>query len=235
MEYIRLKEKYKTKKRDVVLFYALLLFFFIAISAFFPDDDSPFVKNLGSWVIASASDFVEVYDTAPAHDAYAEYKEVVNEEPIKEGVGELLKRPQKEEVLEPEGHATDIGFKHYVLRVIDGDTILLSNGERVRYIGVDTPELRSSDCFATEAFERNKELVEGKRVSLVKDVSETDRYDRLLRYVFVDGVMVNAALVEEGFARSVTYKPDTRFQESFDELQEEASREGLGLWGECEY
>ena len=76
-----------------------------------------------------------------------------------------------------------------VKRVIDGDTIELDNGKTLRYIGIDTPETKHPtkgvQCFGEEAYKKNKELVEGKRVQLEKDVSETDRYGRLLRYVFV--------------------------------------------------
>ncbi|MBI3335237.1 MAG: thermonuclease family protein [Candidatus Portnoybacteria bacterium] len=75
-----------------------------------------------------------------------------------------------------------------VARVIDGDTIELENGQRVRYIGIDTPETsdprKPIQCFGIEAAKKNQELVEGKMVRLEKDVSERDRYARLLRYVY---------------------------------------------------
>jgi endonuclease YncB( thermonuclease family) len=86
-----------------------------------------------------------------------------------------------------------------VSRVIDGDTVELGDGSRVRYIGMDTPET-AGDCYNREATARNIELVLNRVVQLEKDVSETDQYGRLLRYVYVDGVMVNEVLVREGYA-----------------------------------
>jgi len=82
-----------------------------------------------------------------------------------------------------------------VKRVIDGDTIVLSDDRKVRYIGIDTPEIhhpqKAVQCFGTEAARFNKELVEGKEVTLQKDISDTDRYGRLLRYVWVNDIFVN--------------------------------------------
>ena len=128
----------------------------------------------------------------------------------------------------------------FVVRVVDGDTIdVLIGGEqlRLRYIGVDTPETvdprRPVGCFGKEASAHNRELVEGKTVELEKDVSETDRFGRLLRYVWLDGRMVNAQLVEEGYATASTYPPDVRHAELLAALQTEARTEGRGLWGAC--
>lgn len=129
-----------------------------------------------------------------------------------------------------------------VIDVIDGDTIavLFDDGtvERVRYIGVDTPETvhprRGVDCYGPEASARNKELVSGARVILEKDVSERDRYGRLLRYVWLeDGTFVNAQLVADGYAQVVTYPPDVRWVDLYRELQRVAREEGRGLWGGC--
>jgi len=127
-----------------------------------------------------------------------------------------------------------------VLRVVDGDTIeVLLGGEelRVRYIGIDTPETvdprRPVGCFGKEASARNRELVEGKAVALEKDVSETDRFGRLLRYVWLQDRMVNARLVEEGYATASTFPPDVRYAERFAALQAEAQEAGRGLWGAC--
>ena len=127
-----------------------------------------------------------------------------------------------------------------VVRVVDGDTIdVLIGGEelRLRYIGIDTPETvdprRPVGCFGKEASARNRELVEGKTVGLEKDVSETDRFGRLLRYVWLGGRMVNARLVEEGYATASTFPPDVRHAELFAALQSEAREQGRGLWGAC--
>jgi len=119
-----------------------------------------------------------------------------------------------------------------VQRVVDGDTIVLAGGERVRYVGIDTPEATGvSEFFGPEATEANRRLVAGRRVRLERDVSDRDRFDRLLRYLYVDGVMVNAELVREGFARVLVYPPDTRYTTCFSALEEEAREAGRGLWG----
>ncbi len=122
-------------------------------------------------------------------------------------------------------------------RAVDGDTIEVEiEGEsyKVRYIGIDTPELHHPEkpvgYYAQEAYEKNKELVEGKTVYLEKDVSETDRYGRLLRYVYTEDVFVNAYLVQHGYAQASTYPPDVKYQEQFTELQREAREAGRGLW-----
>jgi len=118
-----------------------------------------------------------------------------------------------------------------VIKVIDGDTIVIEGGYRVRYIGVDTPEIHPRiEAHGIEAWQANRRLVEGKRVRLEKDVSETDRYNRRLRYVYVDDVFVNAELVRAGLARVRSYPPDTRYQAYLEEVEEEARRAGRGLW-----
>lgn len=122
-----------------------------------------------------------------------------------------------------------------VERVIDGDTIKLETGETVRYIGIDTPETVNTKtqvmCYGKEASDRNKQLVEGKTVELEKDVSETDRYGRLLRYVWLGDVLINEYLVSEGFAVSSSYPPDIKYQEIFTKAQEQARLNQKGLWG----
>jgi micrococcal nuclease len=92
-----------------------------------------------------------------------------------------------------------------VVRVIDGDTIEIAGGAHVRYIGMDTPEIYSEvEFYGPKAKAKNIELVEGKLVTLEKDVSETDKYGRLLRYVYVDGVFVNGELVRRGYAEALS-------------------------------
>lgn len=125
-----------------------------------------------------------------------------------------------------------------VVRVVDGDTIEIEGGKTVRYIGMDTPETVKPNtpvqCFGKEASAKNKELVEGKEVELEKDVSETDRYGRLLRYVYVGETMVNKYLVDLGYAYSSTYPPDVKYQEVFREAQKLAQENKKGLWSSCD-
>jgi micrococcal nuclease len=116
-----------------------------------------------------------------------------------------------------------------VTRVIDGDTIEIEGGERVRYIGIDAPE--EGEPYYQEATEANRNLVEGKRVRLEKDVEDKDEYGRLLRYVWVYHTMVNAELVRFGYAYSYSYRPNTRYQEYILEVEKEAREQERGLWG----
>jgi micrococcal nuclease len=126
---------------------------------------------------------------------------------------------------------TESGIK--VVRVIDGDTIEIAGGAHVRYIGIDTPETYpKTEFYGPEAKAKNIELVEGKLVTLEKDVSETDKYGRLLRYVYVNGVFANGELVRLGYAEAVSYPPDTRYQWQLEQLEKEAKAAKLGIWGE---
>jgi micrococcal nuclease len=125
------------------------------------------------------------------------------------------------------------------MRAIDGDTIqVVIEGEeyRVRYIGVDAPETvhpkEPVEWMGPESFAINRKLVEGKTVYLEKDVSETDQYGRLLRYVFLsDGTFVNGELVRLGFALVGTYPPDVKYQDLLLGLQQQARENDRGLWG----
>lgn len=128
--------------------------------------------------------------------------------------------------------------KHIVKRVIDGDTIVLENNETVRYIGMDAPEAGGqSECFSKEATNKNKELVEGLEIQLEKDKSETDRYGRFLRYVWIEKEsrreLVNEILIREGFALAKAYPPDTKYQELLSNAQREATENSFGLWAAC--
>jgi endonuclease YncB( thermonuclease family) len=116
-----------------------------------------------------------------------------------------------------------------VVNVIDGDTIdVRKDGQefRVRYIGVNTPE-RDETCYQ-EAKDANSALVRGQQVRLERDTSETDRYDRLLRFVYVGDTFVNETLVREGWAETVLYMPDDAQFENFRALEREAARGNRG-------
>ncbi len=133
---------------------------------------------------------------------------------------------------------------YIVKRVIDGDTIELTNKQIVRYIGVDSPELhhpkKPVECFASASAQFNKKLVEGKTVTLEKDISETDKYKRLLRYVYVDDsstssgqIFVNKKLIDEGYAYAATFPPDVKYADVFQKAQQEAMGNKKGLWNLC--
>ncbi|HEX77028.1 MAG TPA: thermonuclease family protein [Dehalococcoidia bacterium] len=118
-----------------------------------------------------------------------------------------------------------------VTRVIDGDTIEIAGGQRVRYIGIDTPEVYPQlEPWGLEALAANERLVGGKRVRLERDVTDRDRYGRLLRYVYVDDTFVNAELVRLGLARARAYPPDTKYQHILEQAEREARAAGLGIW-----
>jgi micrococcal nuclease len=129
-----------------------------------------------------------------------------------------------------------------VVRVVDGDTIrvrLDGRTERVRYIGVDTPESVKPgtpvQCYAKRAAAANAALVAGRSVRLVGDVERRDRYGRLLAYVYrePDGAFVNAQLVREGYARTLAIAPNMAHARQFAQLAQTARRSGRGLWGAC--
>jgi len=138
----------------------------------------------------------------------------------------------------------------HVVRVVDGDTIVVEvtgrtegpgagtapegGEERVRLIGIDTPESVKPgspvECFGREASAAAKALLEGQDVQLVKDVEERDAYDRLLRYVYIGREMANARLVANGYAAAYTYPPNVRHAGFFVDLERQARDRGLGLW-----
>ncbi|MFA5933112.1 MAG: thermonuclease family protein [Microgenomates group bacterium] len=135
-----------------------------------------------------------------------------------------------------------IGEEVKVIRVVDGDTIVIESGEKIRYIGVDTPETvdprRAVACFGKEASNENKKLVAGKTVTLTKDVSDKDQFGRLLRFVYLkqdDGnlIFVNDYLIRNGFAKASTYPPDVKFAVQFVEAEKEARNSARGLWKMC--
>jgi micrococcal nuclease len=152
--------------------------------------------------------------------------------------------------MEPLGHEVAT-----VRRVVDGDTIEVTITGRkegpgaglaeigrtydVRLIGIDTPESVDPnspvECFGKEASRATAALLEGREVRLIDDVENTDRYDRLLRYVYLGEEMANARLVVNGYAHAYTYPPNVRHANLFVALQRQARANGWGLWspGNC--
>ncbi len=124
-----------------------------------------------------------------------------------------------------------------VARIIDGDTIELAGGERVRYLMVDTPETAGAqpECYGANAATFNTDLVLGKRVELRDDAACRDMFGRRLAYVIVDGREVNTLLVERGYACALHVPPngDDRVDE-FEALEDEARFARRGLWGACD-
>lgn len=126
-----------------------------------------------------------------------------------------------------------------VERVVDGDTLKLAGGERVRLIGVDTPETKKPgspvECFGKAASKLTEDLVEGRAVDLAVDVEERDRYGRLLAYVTrrADGLDLNAELLRRGYATVLTVPPNVRREAEFRRLARQAREARRGLWRSC--
>ena len=136
----------------------------------------------------------------------------------------------------------------YVKRSVDGDTLVLSDGERVRLIGIDTPEVHESEklyrdsrrsgqdirtiqALGRRSWDFTKSLVEGKPVRLEFDVEKRDKYGRLLAYVYLeDGQFVNAEIVCQGYASLMTYPPNVKYEDLFLKLYQEARENKRGLW-----
>ncbi len=127
-----------------------------------------------------------------------------------------------------------------IKKVVDGDTVILATGQYLRYIGIDTPEVRikkekqfayDPQPFSREATQFNQKLVEGKFVRVEFDVEKKDRYGRLLGYCFVDGIFVNKKLLEEGYATLYTYPPNVKYVDSLAKAQKEARKNNKGMWG----
>lgn len=149
------------------------------------------------------------------------------------------------EETKPSTPSAQVQKSFLVTKVIDGDTIeIKSDGLilKVRLIGIDTPETvdprRPVGCFGKKASAETKRLIEGKHVILTKDVSETDKYNRLLRYVFLpiregENLFINDYLIRQGFAKILTYPPDIKYDSRFLQAQKEAKDNLRGLWGEC--
>jgi len=135
-----------------------------------------------------------------------------------------------------------------VTRVVDGDTLVLENNERVRLIGIDTPEMHESNKLNRDAqrsgqdvetikqlgkqsYEFTKKFVENKRVRLEFDVERYDKYKRILAYVYLlDGTFLNAEIVQQGYASLMTYPPNVKYADLFLKLYSEARQNQRGLW-----
>lgn len=135
-----------------------------------------------------------------------------------------------------------MGERALVTKVVDGDTIVVNNDQTVRFIGIDTPETvdprRPVGCFGKEASNEVKSLLSGKEIIMQKDVSEKDKYNRILRLIYLplengQTLFVNDYLVREGFAKVYTYPPDVKFNEQFLQAEKVAREGKKGLWGGC--
>ena len=128
-------------------------------------------------------------------------------------------------------------IQYEVIRVIDGDTVELKNGERLRYNDIDTPETvhpsKPVECYGPQASAKNKDLVEGEIILVELGNPEKDRYGRLLGYVYVDDLFVNAELVRGGYAEVNSYgNPGSKLSNLLD-IEKNAKKSMQGLWEAC--
>lgn len=124
----------------------------------------------------------------------------------------------------------------YISRVIDGDTIEMASGEKIRLIGIDTPETKKNGAkgehYCKKAYEFTKRKLEGKTIYLEYDIEKRDKYDRILAYVFLkDGTFFNARLLQAGYAQLLTVPPNVKYVDLFKKLARKARKNNRGLWG----
>lgn len=142
---------------------------------------------------------------------------------------------------EKEKQKTSITYsveKYKVIRVVDGDTLVIEykgKNEKVRLIGVDTPESVHPDetrntAFGEKVSNYSKSKLEGNEIQIEFDVQERDKYGRLLCYVYIDGQMYNKLLLKEGLAKVATYPPNIKYVDEFVKIQKQARQNGEGMW-----
>ena len=112
--------------------------------------------------------------------------------------------------------------------ITDGDTFRLLNNEKVRLLGINTPE--TGQACATEAKEKLKELIQGKELKLESDAVDTDQYGRLLRYVYVNDMFVNLELVKQGYAHKYNLEPNNKYAKQFEEAENYAKQNNGCIW-----
>lgn len=148
-------------------------------------------------------------------------------------VEQILESDRRAETDPPKPKITQVAYRS-AIRVIDGDTILLDGDERVRLIGVDTPETvhpnKPVEYFGKEASEFTRKMVEGKQVRLEYDWERKDKYDRTLAYVYLeDGTFLNAEIIRQGYGFAYTKFP-FKYLEQFRQYEREAKENKRGLW-----
>lgn len=204
-----------------------IIFVMIASFAFFFSDDTTSPITFGDNQLDSNEDVYE--------------KEVVIGPTLSSDASKVLS--EEDEILASPTEKEEVGISentYLVVKVVDGDTLDVNlNGkvERLRLIGIDTPETvdprKDVQCFGIEASNKAKELLVGKSVGLEADESqgEQDKYGRLLRYVILpDGTNFNLLMVKEGYAHEYTYDEAYKYQKEFKAAQEEAMMRERGLW-----
>jgi micrococcal nuclease len=129
----------------------------------------------------------------------------------------------------PSGAYIRIDEIRVVRNVVDGDTVVLDNGHPVRLIWIAAPEM--DEPYYEESTSELIALCHNRAVALETDIDDSDVYDRLLRYIYVDGKFINLEMVRRGYARAYLFEPNTKYSGIIQEAENAAIREGLGMWG----
>lgn len=236
-----------------ISFISLIVFCILAIKNRKNDKKERYIKNCKILIVVFITSFIGCgfftpSDTVKNNDKPTEVK-TKKEKPKKEKPKKVNVKKEKLKKKE-ESETTNTFDEARVIRVVDGDTIhVFFNGQKykIRMIGVDTPETvhpnKPVEFYGKEASNFTKKSLSNKIVYLQKDVSETDRYGRLLRYVWLSrpssnepdeneivDKMYNAILVKQGYAQAYTYQPDSKYSHIFTRLQHNARENNLGLW-----
>ncbi len=125
-------------------------------------------------------------------------------------------------------------YQAQVAFVIDGDTIVLANGQHLRYLGIDAPEdTRHHNCFGHQATLANRRLVNHQQITIQTDQEKYDPYGRLLAYVWRGNIFVNDYLARQGYARLELIPPNLKYARELTQAVQEARQERRGLWGHC--
>lgn len=236
-----------------ISFISLIVFCILAIKNRKNDKKERYIKNCKILIVVFITSFIGCgfftpSDTVKNNDKPTEVK-TKKEKPKKEKPKKVNVKKEKLKKKE-ESETTNTFDEARVIRVVDGDTIhVLFNGQKykIRMIGVDTPETvhpnKPVEYYGKEASNFTKKSLSNKTVYLQKDVSETDKYGRLLRYIWLSrpssnepseeeiiNNMYNAILVKEGYAQAYTYQPDSKYSNLFTRLQRDAREQNIGMW-----
>lgn len=152
-------------------------------------------------------------------------------------ISEYLNTNQDNHFANEQTNNNEFGY-YDVVRVVDGDTfVIYYNGtnEKVRLIGVDTPESvhpneEKNTEFGDMVSNYSKKMLTGKKIQIEFDVEKRDKYGRLLAYVYLDGQMYNEVLLEKGYAKLATYPPNVKYVDEFTKIQKRARENKMGMW-----
>jgi micrococcal nuclease len=215
--------KLEIKNKKALIGFLLIIGYIIYL--FFSGDT--FNQDVVNMITGEESTKTAYPTSIVATQASVVYADTTNKAALKKQNAELV-----ESIVNlPDCIPTQQGVKAYVVRAVDGDTAeVLINGEtfRVRYVGINTPEY--DEFYGSEATAYNKKLLEGEEVMLYRDVTDTDQYGRLLRYIMLDDIFVNAELVAKGYADAREYDPDNSCDVFMAQQEEYPRTHSIGMW-----